>query len=158
MKDLFNDIISFDTKYKHIPLSIFVIVYCFSPIDILPEGIFNTWWCYLDDIVILLTTCLSVYMDKGNVLKLHMEFQNITQVKKINECTEPVITEPEFKQELQEPQTQSISTSDIDIANIIQNIERIEETQPTNPTTFVKELKQVNRPETLMVEPGTILW
>lgn len=68
MKAFIRDLVSFDTKYHHIPLIMFCVLYLFSPIDFLPEIPIKRWYSYIDDILILIATGVIVYIDKGGIL------------------------------------------------------------------------------------------
>ena len=63
LKELFSDLREFNRKYKCLPLTIFTIIYIASPIDLLPELFFRHWLFYLDDMAVLILTCIITYME-----------------------------------------------------------------------------------------------
>jgi uncharacterized membrane protein YkvA (DUF1232 family) len=63
IKGLFRDIRAFNKKYKCLPLIIFAVIYITSPIGLLLRFLSEHWLFYIDDIAVLIITCVITYME-----------------------------------------------------------------------------------------------
>jgi len=63
IKEFCQDTRDMNRKYKCVPLIVFAVIYIASPIDFIPELYVKFWFAYLDDMAVLIGTCILTYME-----------------------------------------------------------------------------------------------